>query len=655
MGYLRVPIMGNHTKSHLDSVPDDEIGVGESCYPRSDKRKPSTHRGFANIAYILLGFTVLVALFGAFVRASLSGDGCGTSWPLCNGEVLPIGASAKTLVEFTHRATSGLLLTGIVAAYIWSRFNFEAGNLARKAMGWSVISTIISALIGAGLVLLSWVVHDKSVGRAITMPIHLVNNYFLLGSLLVSALAASGGPKLSFKNQGATGSAIKLGLGGFFILGMTGALSAMGKTAYSTELSAANTFFQRIQMHIGDNAAPLLRGGVLHPLVATAVGLLIVFTCGLVAEQRKHPDVTRWAKYTVGLFAVQFVFGIVNLVFSAPLWMQLLHLTLAIGNWLTLVVLACFALRKQYAEEVAENTVSQDDAPRNFGAIVKDYIALTKPRVISLLLFTTLAAMFIAEGGAPSLWLIIAVMVGGYASAGAANAYNMVIERDLDIAMERTSHRPTVGRRISNRAALIFATTLGVGSFLLLTFAANLLSACMALSGLLTYVFVYTLWLKRRTWQNIVIGGAAGAFPPLVGYAAVTGYLSPLAWFLFALIFAWTPVHFWALAILIKDDYAKAGVPMLPVVKGDRVTVIQIALYTVITVVVCALPLIQGQLGMTYLVGSGLLNFGLLAQTFKLLQDSSSKPRARALFKYSMIYLALIFIVIAIDQVKVMA
>ena len=263
--------------------------------------------------------------------------------------------------------------------------------------------------------------------------------------------------------------------------------------------------------------------------------------------------------------------------------------------------------------------------------------------------------MFIGQGGAPSFWLIVAVMIGGYASAGAANAYNMVIERDLDLTMERTSHRPTVGNRITNKSALICATVLGVGSFLLLTFAANLLSACMALSGLLTYVFIYTLWLKRRTWQNIVIGGAAGAFPPLVGYAAVTGYLSPLAWFLFALIFAWTPVHFWALAILIKDDYAKAGVPMLPVVKGDRVTVIQIALYTVITVVVCALPLIQGQLGMTYLIGSGLLNFGLLAQTYKLLQDSSSRPRARALFKYSMIYLALIFIVIAIDQVKVMA
>lgn len=236
-------------------------------------------------------------------------------------------------------------------------------------------------------------------------------------------------------------------------------------------------------------------------------------------------------------------------------------------------------------------------------------------------------------------------------AAGAANAFNMVIEQDLDVAMGRTSHRPTVRHSITNRQALTFAWAMAVGSFALLWAAANLLSALMALAGLLCYVFVYTLWLKRRTWQNIVIGGAAGAFPPLVGYAAVSGTLSPLAWYLFAVIFLWTPVHFWALALLIKDDYARAGVPMLPVVKGDRATVNQIGVYTLLTALVSVLPFFQGQAGPTYLVGSALLNVVLAAQSLRL-WNRVDRPQAKALFKYSMVYIALFFVVVAIDQAR---
>lgn len=639
----------------MDSDPQGV--VSESPYPRPTQAV-KTNQLFARLSWAALALTVFVAVFGAFVRGSLSGDGCGDTWPLCHGQVVPFGAQLKTIIEFSHRASSGVLILLILGLVIWSRFEFRPGATVRKAAGLSLISVLISAIIGAGLVLFGMVVHDKSIGRVVTMPLHLVNNYFLLGALTVAGLTASKGISMTWKRQGAVGTALKLGLGGFFILGMTGAVSALGKTAFSSELAKATDWSQRIAMHLGPNAAPLLKGGVLHPLVATSVGLLIVWVCGYVATNRDDEDVRFWAKATVGMYVLQFTFGVANLLFSAPLWMQLTHLALAIGNWLTLVMLCAYALRTKWAEpEVAawqpEQAVVESSGmavARPLREVVSDYIALTKPRVISLLLFTTVAAMYIAPGPHPSFWLILAVMVGGYASAGAANAYNMVIETDLDIAMGRTNHRPTVGKRISNRAALIFATSLAVGSFALLTFAANLLSACMAMAGLLTYVFVYTLWLKRRTWQNIVIGGAAGAFPPLVGYAAVTNQLSPLAWFLFALIFTWTPVHFWALAILIKDDYAKAGVPMLPVVKGDKVTVIQIALYSVITVIVCALPLMAGELGLVYLVGAGLLNFGLLAQTAKLLKDSTSRPQARALFKYSMVYLALIFIVIAADR-----
>lgn len=285
------------------------------------------------------------------------------------------------------------------------------------------------------------------------------------------------------------------------------------------------------------------------------------------------------------------------------------------------------------------------------GSLWKAYLALTKPRIISLLLFTTLAALFIAADAQHPVTFILfwAVAIGGYMAAGSANAINMVIDRDIDGRMERTAKRPTVTQFISSRNALIFAATLAVGSFAILTHFGGLLSALMAMAGLAFYVVIYTLILKRRTWQNIVIGGAAGAFPPLVGWTAVTHSMGPLAWYLFAIIFFWTPVHFWALAILLKDDYTKAGIPMLPSVKGERATVIQIAGYTVLTVVVTVLPFLQHYVNWVYFAGSVLLNIGLISYSVHLYQRPE-RPEAMHLFHYSMIYLALLFLVMAIDH-----
>jgi protoheme IX farnesyltransferase len=282
----------------------------------------------------------------------------------------------------------------------------------------------------------------------------------------------------------------------------------------------------------------------------------------------------------------------------------------------------------------------------------RDYLALTKPRIISLLLFTTLTALFIAADSAHHVTatLFWAVAIGGYMAAGAANAINMVIDRDIDGRMARTANRPTVTQEISTRNALLFAFALTAGSFALLTGFANLLAASLALAGLAFYVIIYTLLLKRRTWHNIVIGGAAGAFPPLVGWAAVAHSLNPLAWTLFAIIFFWTPVHFWALALLIKDDYAKANIPMLPVVRGDRVTVRQIALYTVATVIVTTLPYLNGSLGGIYLVSSLALNSVLILAARQLFRQPE-RPQAFQLFKYSMLYLALLFLMMAVDRV----
>ncbi|CCW35096.1 protoheme IX farnesyltransferase [Chthonomonas calidirosea] len=281
----------------------------------------------------------------------------------------------------------------------------------------------------------------------------------------------------------------------------------------------------------------------------------------------------------------------------------------------------------------------------------RSYLALTKPRIISLLLFTALTAMFIAsDAHHPVTWTaFLAVAIGGYMAAGAANTFNMLIDRDIDATMVRTAERPTVTQEVTPRNAFLFGTALTVGSFGLLWAVTGLLSALMAFSGLLFYVVIYTLLLKRRTTQNIVIGGAAGCFPPLVGWAAVTHHLAPMAWLLFAIIFFWTPVHFWALALLIKDDYARAGVPMLPVIRGDKTTVNQIALYTVPTVLTTLLPLKIYAMGTFYLLSCVIINAGLIYYVCRI-HSNPSRPQALWLFKYSMIYLALIFLTMAIAR-----
>lgn len=279
----------------------------------------------------------------------------------------------------------------------------------------------------------------------------------------------------------------------------------------------------------------------------------------------------------------------------------------------------------------------------------RDYFWLTKPRVISLLLFTTMTAMFIAAGGWPGMGLFLVVLIGGYMAAGAANAFNMVVDRDIDGRMKRTAKRPTVTAKISSREATLFASALMVGSFLTLWLGANLLTALMAMAGLGWYVIIYTLYMKRRFWSNIVIGGAAGAFPPLVGWAAVTGDLSLFAWYLFLIIFFWTPVHFWALALMIKEDYRAVGVPMLPVVRGDQETVYQIWMYTLLTAILCLVPVAMGELRWFYTLAALLLNGLLIYSSYKLLHNIE-RIRAVSLYKYSMLYLALLFIAMAVDR-----
>jgi heme o synthase len=281
----------------------------------------------------------------------------------------------------------------------------------------------------------------------------------------------------------------------------------------------------------------------------------------------------------------------------------------------------------------------------------RDYLALTKPRIMVLLLITAAAGMFVGAGGLPDLPQLAIVLAGGALACAGASALNHYLDRDIDGLMgDRTADRPIVAGRLIPPRALEFGLVLSAFSFVLLASLVNVLTATLALVGGLFYVLVYTRWLKRWTVQNIVIGGAAGAVPPLVGWAAATGNLTVPALFLFAIVFFWTPPHFWALALLIKRNYAAAGIPMLPVVRGDRETVKQILLYSLVLVGVTVVPFLWGTLGLVYLVAALVLGAGFIWLAVQLARRTTPR-RASLLFHSSLLYLALLFVAAALDPI----
>jgi protoheme IX farnesyltransferase len=281
---------------------------------------------------------------------------------------------------------------------------------------------------------------------------------------------------------------------------------------------------------------------------------------------------------------------------------------------------------------------------------ISSYLDLMKPHVTVLLLGTTAAAMAIAHRALPAAGLVLATLLGGAMAAGSANCINCYIDRDIDQVMGRTQRRSLPSGRVEPRQALAFGIVLGVGAFIILTTFVNLLSACLASSAILFYVFIYTLGLKRISAQNIVIGGAAGAMPVLVGWAAVTNSISLPAIWLFAIIFYWTPPHFWALSLLIQKDYEKAGVPMLPVVMGERETRKQILLYSCLLLAVTLVLFGMGAMGYIYLISAVILGGILLYMAIRLWRDKT-KSRAKTLFWYSNCYLAMIFAAMVLDRV----
>jgi protoheme IX farnesyltransferase len=354
------------------------------------------------------------------------------------------------------------------------------------------------------------------------------------------------------------------------------------------------------------------------------------------------------------LVFLQIGIGVLNIATRLHSAVVTAHLATATLIWGALVAAWMASRRTETKTSAAPAGTSEPvevPAGRAVGvrATVSAYVALTKPRIIELLLVTTVPTMIVAERGLPSPWLMLATVIGGTLAAGGANAINMVVDRDIDRLMARTATRPLVTGAMTARAALTFAVALEVIAFAELALVVNLLSAVLAVSATLFYVFVYTLWLKRRSTQNIVIGGAAGAVPVLVGWSAVTGSLGWAPVVLFAIIFVWTPPHFWALAIKYRDDYAAADVPMLPAVVSINLTARRIVAYTVALWATSVLFAEVGSMGVIYLATAMALGAGFLWLAVKLLRDGTTQGAMR-LFGYSISYVTLLFSSMALDQ-----
>jgi protoheme IX farnesyltransferase len=334
-----------------------------------------------------------------------------------------------------------------------------------------------------------------------------------------------------------------------------------------------------------------------------------------------------------------------------------MHLGLSATAWGALVVLTTLALRRPFPATVPPrpasvarpgltDTVLLEGKP----SLLKDYISLTKPGVISLLILTTITSMYITPAGIPELSLVLWTTLGGWLMASGSHSINCYLDKDIDVNMGRTGRRPIPSGRIPAWHALALGIALGVVAFVILALFVNLLAAILALAGFLYYVFIYTIWLKRTSKHNIVIGGGAGAFPPLVGWAAVTGSLAPEALLLWLIVFFWTPPHFWALALIRQKDYARAGVPMLPVVEGDQETRRQIVIYTLSMLALTALPPALGMLGWAYLLSAAVSGGLFLHYALKLRRDGTTTT-AWALYKYSLLYLAILFVAMVVDRV----
>ena len=607
---------------------------------------------FQKLAAATVVTAILLVAIGVIVRATGSGLGC-PDWPLCHGQLIPSLSDPKAWIEWVHRTVAAIIGFEVFGLAIIAFLDLRS----RRTL---LVASIVSVfLVGFQAWLGMETVRQGNSGESVTA--HLASAMALVG-LLVWILARSLYPGRL------TGRASQR----FTLVAALGAGSVYALLLFGSNVTATSQWFVFPDW-------PLMNGTVfpavtdansahvLHRWIAVVVGLIVAGV--LVAAVRHRPrsrPIVRLATAAAVLYPVQAVVGGLQILTDLSEWSQTLHLALGAVIWALLVGLTTVAYLEARTAP-SDRAIGDDDrlgdrgsdaepgaSPQTAKDSLRAYVALTKPRIIELLLVTTVPAMVLATRFVPGVqlghwaWLTVWTLVGGTLAAGSANAINCYLDRDIDELMTRTRRRPLPAHQVDPERAVVFGIVLGAIAFAILAFFVNVLAAFLGLLAIAFYVVVYTLILKRSTPQNIVIGGAAGALPPVIP-----------ALVLFALVFYWTPPHFWALSLRIRKDYAAAGVPMLPVVRGIPETTRQIGLYTVLMVAISLVLFAVARMGPIYLVAAVVLGALFLRQAYGLWRRGDSEEESTAgairLYKYSISYLTLLFAAIAVDAIVMSA
>lgn len=599
-----------------------------------------TSKNFRRLTIITSCWVFLLIVFGAVVRVTGSGMGC-PDWPLCYNQVIP-PSQMTAWIEVIHRVVAGIasLLSVTVAIVAWRHYRSQ--RLIVVPAMWAVGIVFFQAFLGAVTVWLSnhpltVIAHLLAAMSYLAVTLFLTTVVHIPTAYLAQAGVSTAQHKSFLRFLLLAGVAVLFVLiSGATVTGTGSSLACLDWPLCQGEIFPANVHLGTI-IHL------------FHRYIVVAVGVLIA---AVVLQIRRHytqyPLLVKWATALGLLFLAQIVVGGINVLLRFPRIINAAHLGLAAAIWGSVIILATVFYLTTKSLSVSEEETGSDQ-PLSLRQRITIYFKLTKPWILVLLLITTLTAMVIAAEGVPSIPLILYTLLGGALSAGGASVLNSYVDSDIDRMMSRTSRRATVTGLITPQETLFLGLALSTLSFLVFTVFVNAVSAALSTLGILYYVFFYTLYLKRTTLHNIIIGGAAGSIPPLVGWTAITGTLDLGAFYLFAIIFFWTPPHTWALALLVRKDYAQARVPMLPVVAGEKETTYQILLYSILLVVLTLLPFTFQMVSLAYFIAAIALGGQFIYLAWKLWRNYE-KSISRRLYKYSQAYLALLFLVMAIDR-----
>ncbi|MDQ4107245.1 MAG: heme o synthase [Actinomycetota bacterium] len=609
-----------------------------------------TRSRFRSLALATAVATVMLFAIGGLVRGTGSGLGCST-WPACEpGRLFPSG-TVHSLIEFSHRAMAFLVivltaLTGIAAR---SEARREP-SVFRPAI---LAFPLVLAQAGLGAVVVATELDAWWVTAHFVVALLLIADVTYVAASALTAAAPEADDMGSGARDGAPTNRGDRSFSRLAVMTATvvGLLLLVGTYVRASDAQLVFTDWPLMDGRLVPTLGGAATAMFLHRALA-AVALLLVLWTAIRArnDDGRQATLVRLSTAALMLFVVQILVGAANVWTRLRPWAVVAHVALSVLIWATVVALATVAARLGARRTQAEPHASErpgDERP-SLRDTVTAYYRLTKPRIVLLLLITTVPAMLLAAEGLPSPWLILATLSGGALAAGSANSINMYLDRDIDAIMRRTRQRPLPAHAIAPERALRFGFVLGAIAFYLLAVTVNVLAALLALSAIAFYVFVYTMWLKRTTAQNIVIGGAAGAVPALVGWAAVTGTLSWPAVVMFTIVFVWTPPHFWALAMRFSGDYAAAGVPMLPVVRGESETRRRILLYSLVLFATTLLLVPVGHMGPAYTAAAVVLGGSFVYRALRVWR-SADDARTRRLFTFSILYLAGLFGAVGVD------